>query len=143
MLTEEDLKRLEWKTPDYAEMSEQDFLRLLKAVTDLVELEAIANRKRISIVGAQGWNNFQRQAILRRKWELEMDEERSTKMMAEARQARIRLPCQTTSASCGELDRYESHVTFMRDKAEDLERCRSDGRDARDVECSDALIEVT
>ena len=49
MLTEEDLKRLEWKAPDYAEMSEKDFLRLLKAVTDLVELEAIANRKRISI----------------------------------------------------------------------------------------------
>lgn len=72
MLTEEDLKRLEWKAPDYAEMSESDFLRLLKAVTDLVELEAIANRKRhLNMSELKSWNNFQRQAILQRKWELQ------------------------------------------------------------------------
>lgn len=71
MLTEEDLKRLDWKAPDYAEMTEQDFLRLLRAVTDLVELEAIANRKRhLNMSELRGWNNFQRQAILQRKWEL-------------------------------------------------------------------------
>ena len=71
MLTEEDLKRLEWKAPDYAEMTEQDFLRLLKAVTDLVELESIANRKRhLNLSELRGWNNFQRQAILQRKWEI-------------------------------------------------------------------------
>ena len=72
MLTEEDLKRLDWKAPDYAVMSEKDFVRLLKAVTDLVELEAIANRKRhLNLSELRGWNNFQRQAILQRKWELE------------------------------------------------------------------------
>ena len=71
MLTEEDLKRLEWKAPDYAEMTEADFLRLLKAVTDLVELESIANRKRhLNLSELRGWNNFQRQAILQRRWEL-------------------------------------------------------------------------
>ena len=71
-LTEEDLKRLEWKAPDYAAMTEQDFLRLLNAVTDLVELEAIANRKRhLNMSELKSWNNFQRQAILQRKWELQ------------------------------------------------------------------------
>ena len=71
MLTEEDLKRLDWKAPDYGEMTEADFLRLLKAVTDLVELEAIANRKRhLNMPELRGWNNFQRQAILQRKWEI-------------------------------------------------------------------------
>mgnify|MGYP001415662824 FL=1 len=72
MLTEEDLKRLEWKAPDYAVMSETDFIRLLNAVTDLVELEAIANRKRhLNLSDLKSWNNFQRKAILQRKWELE------------------------------------------------------------------------
>ena len=72
MLTEEDLKRLEWKAPDYAVMSETDFIRLLNAVTDLVELEAIANRKRhLNLSDLKRWNNFQRKAILQRKWELE------------------------------------------------------------------------
>ena len=72
MLTEEDLKRLEWKAPDYGEMSEQDFLRLLRAVTDLVELESIANRKRhLNMPDLRSWNNFQRQAIIRRKWEIQ------------------------------------------------------------------------
>ena len=53
-------------------MSEEDFLRLLNAVTDLVELESIANRKRhLNLSDLKSWNNFQRQAILQRKWELE------------------------------------------------------------------------
>ena len=53
-------------------MSEEDFIRLLNAVTDLVELEAIANRKRhLNLSDLKSWNNFQRQAILQRKWELE------------------------------------------------------------------------
>jgi signal transduction histidine kinase len=72
MLTEEDLKRLEWKAPDYGEMTEQDFLRLLRAVTDLVELESIANRKRhLNMPDLRSWNNFQRQAIIQRKWEIQ------------------------------------------------------------------------
>tara|TARA_R100001463_G_scaffold123113_1_gene179773 strand:+ start:157 stop:381 length:225 start_codon:yes stop_codon:yes gene_type:complete len=72
MMTEEDLKRLKWKAPDYAEMSEADFSRLLKAVMDLVELEAIANRKKyLNCRNLKDWNYFQRQAILQRKWELE------------------------------------------------------------------------
>ena len=72
MLTEEDLKRLDWKAPDYAVMSEEDFIRLLNAVTDLVELEAIANRKRhLNMSDLKSWNNFQRKAILQRKWEIE------------------------------------------------------------------------
>lgn len=72
MMTEEDLKRLQWKAPDYAEMSEKDFLRLMKAITDLIELEAIANRKRVlNCRNLKDWNYFQRQAILQRKWELE------------------------------------------------------------------------
>ena len=33
MLTEEDLKRLEWKAPDYAVMSEEDFIRLLNKIS--------------------------------------------------------------------------------------------------------------
>ena len=72
MLTVEDLKRLEWKAPDYAEMSEKDFLRLMRAVTDLIELEAIANRKKhLHCRNLKDWDYFQRQAILQRKWELE------------------------------------------------------------------------
>ena len=72
MMTEEDLKRLDWKAPDYAEMSEKDFLKLMKAVTDLVELEAIANRKKhLNCRKLKDWDHFQRQAILQRKWELQ------------------------------------------------------------------------
>lgn len=72
MLTEEDLKRLEWKAPDYAEMSEKDFLKLMRAITDLIELEAVANRKRVlNCRNLKDWDHFQRQAILQRKWELE------------------------------------------------------------------------
>ena len=72
MLTEEDLKRLEWKAPDYAEMSEKDFLKLMRAITDLIELEAVANRKRhLNCRKLKDWDHFQRQAIIQRKWELE------------------------------------------------------------------------
>lgn len=72
MITEADLKRLDWKTPDYSKLKEKEFLNILKEITTLAELEGMANRKRfLNAPQLQSWNDWQRQAILNRKLELE------------------------------------------------------------------------
>lgn len=72
MITEADLKRLEWKAPDYTDLKEKEFLQILKEITTLEELESVANRKRhLNAPQLQSWNDWQRAAIINRKLELE------------------------------------------------------------------------
>tara|TARA_R100000479_G_scaffold126012_1_gene65453 strand:- start:4 stop:231 length:228 start_codon:yes stop_codon:yes gene_type:complete len=62
---------LRWRAPDYSKLSERDFTRALADV-DLGQLEGIANRRRVlQSTELTKWNDWQRSAILRRKYELE------------------------------------------------------------------------
>ena len=67
-----EMKRdLSWRAPDYSTLSERDFNRALADV-DLPQLEGIANRRRVlQSTKLTKWNDWQRSAILRRKYELE------------------------------------------------------------------------
>lgn len=67
-----EMKRdLSWRAPDYSTLSERDFNRALADV-DLPQLEGIANRRRVlQSTELTKWNDWQRSAILRRKYELE------------------------------------------------------------------------
>ncbi len=72
MITLEDLKRIAWKAPDYSDLKEKDFLKILDEITTLDELEGMANRKRfLNAPQLQSWNDWQREAIINRKLELE------------------------------------------------------------------------
>jgi len=72
MITEADLKRLDWKSPDYSELKEKEFLKILNEIVTLEDLEALANRKKyLNAPQLQSWNAWQRAAILNRKLELE------------------------------------------------------------------------
>ena len=72
MITEADLKRLEWKAPDYTDLKEKEFLQILKEITTLEELEGMANRKKhLNASQLKSWNDWQREAIINRKLELE------------------------------------------------------------------------
>ena len=60
-----------WRAKDYADMGEKDFNRVLNEITSLEELEAVANRrKHLRAPHLKKWNQWQRDAILRRQWEL-------------------------------------------------------------------------
>tara|TARA_R100001510_G_scaffold49785_1_gene48319 strand:+ start:475 stop:714 length:240 start_codon:yes stop_codon:yes gene_type:complete len=62
---------LRWRAPDYSTLSERDFTRALADV-DLAELEGIGNRRKwLQSTELTKWNDWQRSAILRRKYELE------------------------------------------------------------------------
>ena len=62
---------LRWRAPDYSKLSERDFTRALADV-DLGQLEGIANRRRVlQSTELTKWNDWQRSAIIRRKYELE------------------------------------------------------------------------
>lgn len=64
-------KDLSWRAPDYSTLSERDFTRALADV-DLGELEGIGNRRRVlQSTKLKKWNDWQRSAILKRKYELE------------------------------------------------------------------------
>lgn len=72
MITEADLKRLEWRAPDYTDLKEKEFLQILKKITTLEELEGMANRKKhLNTSQLKSWNDWQREAIINRKLELE------------------------------------------------------------------------
>lgn len=72
MITEADLKRLEWKAKDYSDLKEKEFLKVLDEITTLDELEGIANRKKhLKEHQLKSWNDWQREAIINRKLELE------------------------------------------------------------------------
>ena len=73
-MTELEYKKKLWKAPDYSQLKERDFNRVLEGISDLVELEAVANRrKHLSAPQLPAWNEWQRAAILRRKYELQRD----------------------------------------------------------------------
>lgn len=60
-----------WRAKDYADMGEKDFNRAINEITSLEELEAVANRrKHLRAPHLKKWNQWQRDAILRRQWEL-------------------------------------------------------------------------
>ena len=57
--------------PDAADLSEKDFSKLLKTITDLQELQGFANRRAVlNAPQLQKWKPWQRELILQRKWEL-------------------------------------------------------------------------
>ena len=60
-----------WRAKDYADMGEKDFNRVMDEITSLEELEAVANRrKHLRAPHLKKWSQWQRDAILRRQWEL-------------------------------------------------------------------------
>ena len=72
MITEADLKRLEWRAPDYTDLKEKNSSKFLKKITTLEELEGMANRKKhLNTSQLKSWNDWQREAIINRKLELE------------------------------------------------------------------------
>ena len=72
MITLEDLKRIAWKAPDYSDLKEKDFLKILDEITTLDELESVANRKRhLNAPQKNNRNDWKREAIINRKLELE------------------------------------------------------------------------
>ncbi len=72
MMHEADLKRLSWKAPDYTKLKEKDFVRALKDIQTIQELEGLANRrKHLNAAQLPGWSDWQREAIINRKWEIE------------------------------------------------------------------------
>lgn len=57
---------------DYVSLTEREFFRVLQGYTTLAELEGMANRRKIlNAPQLQRWTPWQREMILRRKWELE------------------------------------------------------------------------
>ena len=46
MIHEADLKRLSWKAPDYTKLKEKEFVRALKDINTIEELEGLANRRK-------------------------------------------------------------------------------------------------
>lgn len=57
---------------DYADLNEKDFIRMLREVTDLAELEGIANRRKIlNAPQLKKYSRWQRDLIMQKKWELE------------------------------------------------------------------------
>lgn len=60
-----------WRAKDYADMGEREFDRVMNEITSLEELEAVANRrKHLRAPHLKKWSQWQRDAILRRQWEL-------------------------------------------------------------------------
>ena len=60
-----------WRAKDYADMGEREFDRMLAEIHTLEELEAVANRrKHLQAPHLKRWSQWQRDAILRRQWEL-------------------------------------------------------------------------
>lgn len=67
----ERILQLVWRSKDYALMDEKDFERVLAGIETLDELEGMANRRRIlNAPSLAKWNDWQRDAIIRRQWEL-------------------------------------------------------------------------
>ena len=61
-----------WGAKDYSDLKEKDFLTMLDKISCLLELEGIANRRRIlNTPSLPRWNEIQRGLIVQRKFELE------------------------------------------------------------------------
>ena len=61
-----------WKALDYSDLKEKDFLTMLDEISCLLELEGLANRRRIlNSPDLPRWNEVQRGLIVQRKFELE------------------------------------------------------------------------
>jgi len=57
---------------DYADLNEKDFIRMLNEVSDLAELEGVANRRKIlNAPQLKKYSRWQRDLIMQKKWELE------------------------------------------------------------------------
>ena len=57
---------------DYADLNEKDFIRMLNEVTDLAELEGVANRRKVlNAPQLKKYSRWQRDLIMQKKWELE------------------------------------------------------------------------
>jgi len=62
--------------PDWSELGEKDFSAALARVFSVAELEGVANRKKwLRQPNLPNWKDWQREMILRRKWELEQNEQ--------------------------------------------------------------------
>lgn len=72
MIHEADLKRLSYKAPDYTQLNEKEFIQVLKDIKTTEELEGLGNRRKwLNNHHLQTWSDWQREAIINRKWELE------------------------------------------------------------------------
>ena len=61
-----------WGAKDYSDLKEKDFLTMLNKISCLLELEGLANRRRIlNSPGLTRWTDIQRGMIVQRKLELE------------------------------------------------------------------------
>jgi len=57
---------------DYADLNEKDFIRMLNEVTDLAELEGVANRRKIlNAPQLKKYSRWQRDLIMQKKWDFE------------------------------------------------------------------------
>ncbi len=71
MIDRERILQHVWRAKDYADLGEKEFNRVMNEITSLEELEAVANRrKHLRAPHLKKWNQWQRDAILRRQWEL-------------------------------------------------------------------------
>jgi Skp family chaperone for outer membrane proteins len=71
MIDRERILQHVWRAKDYADLREKDFNRVMDEITSLEELEAVANRrKHLRAPHLKKWSQWQRDAILRRQWEL-------------------------------------------------------------------------
>jgi len=71
MIDRERILQHVWRAKDYADLGEKDFNRVMDEITSLEELEAVANRrKHLRAPHLKKWSQWQRDAILRRQWEL-------------------------------------------------------------------------
>lgn len=61
--------------PDWSELGEKDFSAALARIFSVAELEGVANRKKwLRNRNLPNWKEWQRDLILRRKWELENEQ---------------------------------------------------------------------
>tara|TARA_R110002020_G_scaffold15296_1_gene54709 strand:- start:354 stop:683 length:330 start_codon:yes stop_codon:yes gene_type:complete len=61
-----------WGAKDYSDLKEKDFLTMLDKISCLLELEGLANRRRIlNTPSLTRWTDIQRGMIVQRKLELE------------------------------------------------------------------------
>ena len=117
-----EVEEQKWKAPDYSELKEKDFNRMLEEINDLVELESVANRRKhlnAPQYSGESMSSAMNEEMLRRRM-MEFERKRArlgfSTMLPDDKRRRIwREP----------LTKNELHVvTFMREhgtiSAEDL-----------------------
>lgn len=72
--------------PDWSELGEKDFSAALARISSVAELEGVANRRKyLRAPDLPKWNDWQRNLILQRKWELEQNEQNDARLQKRKR----------------------------------------------------------